>query len=801
MKQFFLICCLVAASNFSFAQDNTVYKKPPDIISKLVLASATPQVSFNDKGDWMAIMERSAAPTLEDLGQPEVKVAGLRINPANFSPSRSGYSVSITLKNVATGKEITIQNLPQPLKASNLSWNSTGDKIAFINEGRSQMDLYIIDVANAIAKKINTTPLNTATGNSFNWVDHQHLMYFGTTASPAAMPIKPIAPDGPVIQENLGKAAPSRTYQDLIKNKYDEDLFRFLATSQLIINDLNSEKKINQPHIYSQVSLSPDNQYFLVQKLSGKLSYLVPFNGFEKEVEIWDINGHQIKKLASLPSSELAPSGFDNVQNIPRRYGWMDIKPHTITWIQPLDGGNSKTKIAFRDELLVLDAPFNGSPVTVAKTPNRMQGVNFINADKAIVSHGSAAAQTRVMELLDLKTGTSKIISNRSTNDAYSDIGTPFTTKNEFGQQVPILYQGSKFIMRNGGASPKGDYPFISIFDLNNLNQEKIWQSKDPYFESAVKLLSYDKSGIQLITSRQSNDEVSNYFVHNLKTKKVKQITQFQDPQPELRQLKKEKITYTRKDGIQLTANLYVDKNYNVQKDGPLPVVIIAYPREYKSSKDAAQVRGSQNTFTQLNYGSFVYFALKGYAILDNAEFPIVGEGSKYPNDNFVEQLEWNAKAAIDKIASMGVGDSTRVAVTGHSYGAFMTANLLAHTKLFKAGIARSGAYNRTLTPFGFQNEERTYWQAPEVYYRMSPFSYANKIKTPILIIHGEMDNNPGTFPIQSERLYNAIKGNGGTARYVQLPFESHGYAAKENILHLLWEEYQFLEKYVKPKK
>ncbi|HYK56097.1 MAG TPA: prolyl oligopeptidase family serine peptidase, partial [Flavisolibacter sp.] len=250
--------------------------------------------------------------------------------------------------------------------------------------------------------------------------------------------------------------------------------------------------------------------------------------------------------------------------------------------------------------------------------------------------------------------------------------------------------------------------------------------------------------------------------------------------------------------GINLTGDLYLPKGYDAKKDGPLPVIMWAYPREYKSADDAAQVRGSKYTFTRINYGSPIFWVTQGYAVLDNAEMPIVGEGGKEPNDNFIPQLHLNAHAAIQKLAAMGVGDSNRVAVGGHSYGAFMTANLLAHTKLFKAGIARSGAYNRTLTPFGFQAEERTYWEAPDVYQKMSPFTYANQIKTPILLVHGEMDNNPGTFPIQSERLYNAIKGHGGTVRYLVLPYESHGYSAKENILHLLWEQNQWLDKWVK---
>jgi dipeptidyl aminopeptidase/acylaminoacyl peptidase len=375
-------------------------------------------------------------------------------------------------------------------------------------------------------------------------------------------------------------------------------------------------------------------------------------------------------------------------------------------------------------------------------------------------------------------------------------------TRNEYGQQVLIILKNGNLLLRSQGSSPQGDMPFVQQFDLKSKKGTVIWRCEAPYYESIVDVIDPEKN--IYLTSRESQTDVPNYYLLTVTSKKGKAtfiripVTDFKNPYPQLEGVVKQKITYKRDDGIDLTGDLYLPKGYNKEKDGLLPLVIWAYPREYKSAADAAQVRGSKYTFTRIGYGSPIFWITQGYAVLDNAEMPIVGEGNKEPNDNFIPQLYLNAHAAIQAVAKIGVADSNRVAVGGHSYGAFMTANLLAHTKLFKAGIARSGAYNRTLTPFGFQAEERTYWQAPEVYYNMSPFMFANKIKTPLLMIHGEMDNNSGTFPIQSERLYNAVKGHGGTVRFVLLPYESHGYAAKENVLHMLWEQDQWLNKYVK---
>lgn len=796
LKRWLIFIITVFISAAVTAQESVQYQKPPSVIEKLILATFNPVVRFNENGDWMLIMQRSAAPTVEDLAQPELRLAGLRINPANFSPSRTNNYNGLSFKNLTTGKELAIKGLPANLKVLDAAWNPAGNKVAFIQENRTAVDLYTIDTKTLTASKINKTPLNISQDIYFSWFDNETLLYYGTTALPSAAPGLPAAPAGPVVQQNLGKVAASRTYQDLIKNKYDEDLYRFFTKAQLIANKNGVERKIGNAGYYNSVSASPDKKYLLIQKLEGTLSYLVPAYGFASIVEVWDANGKLVNKLASVPSSELSPSGFDNVLNAPRRFGWVDTKPNTIGWIVPLDSGLIKNEVPNHDAYISVAAPFTANPDTITKTAMRLYSVSFIDDDKALVTQGSFSKQRRIWQMLALKTGALKTLSDRSINDAYSDPGTPFSVRNQYGRQVPLIVEGSKFVMRGQGASPKGSYPFVSTFDFNTLEQNKLWQSSDPNYEVPVKLLSHQP--VQFVTSKQSNVNTPNYFIISGTDQSSAAITTFPDPQPDLRNLRMEKIRYKRQDGVDLTANLYVSKDYDPAKHGRLPVVIVAYPREYKSAADAAQVRGSQNTFTLTNYGSFVPFALVGYAVMDATEFPIVGEGDKYPNDNFVEQLEWNAKAAIDKIASMGIGDSTRVGVAGHSYGAFMTANLLAHTNLFKAGIARSGAYNRTLTPFGFQNEERTYWQAPEVYFRMSPFSYANKIKTPLLLIHGEADNNSGTFPMQSERLFNAIKGHGGIVRFVQLPFESHGYAAKENLLHLLWEEHQWLEKYVK---
>ena len=794
MKKYFFIALLICTTPL-FAQDAIEYQTPPKEIYDLVMAKPTPGVSFDSKGQYMLVLERSSMPSVEDLAQPELRIAGLRINPNNFGPSRSGYTTGIIIKEVATGKEFPVTGLPANLKAGNLQWSPDEDKAAFTNTTNTAIDIYVINIKTHNATKVNKAAVNLVLGAAFDWIDNNSLLYTAVNKPLAMAPKKPVAPKGPVVQQNLGKVAASPTFQDLIKSPFDETQFEFYATTQLVKNTNGSETKIGTPAIYSRAEASPDKKYLLVERIDKPFSYLVTAGGFNSTMMITDMNGTLVKTIAKLPSSELEPRGNDNVLNAPRGYSWLNNSPATLRWIEPLDSGMIKKKMDYHDAAYILAAPFTGGPKELVKTAERMSNVSDIVNGSFFVTEGSRAKHRQKMSRLTAD-GKMEVLIDRSTDDAYNDPGTPLTEKNKYGRNTIKLINGTQLVMRGIGASSKGDLPFLNTFDINTKETKQLWRCEEPYYETVTDVLDFDK--MIIVTNKQSQTEQPNYYLRDLKTNSAKAITAFPDPQPGLRGITKQKITYKRKDGVDLAADLYLPKGYDKAKDGPLPVMMWAYPREFKSASDAAQLRGSKYTFTRVGYGSIVFWATQGYAIMDNTEFPIVGEGDKQPNDNFVDQLTWSAEAAIDKIAEMGVGDRNRVAVGGHSYGAFMTANLLAHTSLFKAGIARSGAYNRTLTPFGFQNEERTYWQAPEVYFAMSPFSYADKIKTPLLMIHGEADNNPGTFPIQSERLYNAIKGHGGTVRFVQLPFESHGYAAKENILHMLWEQNQWLNKYVK---
>ncbi|NJN42397.1 MAG: S9 family peptidase [Flammeovirgaceae bacterium] len=789
---------LILTGFIAQAQENIPYQRPPEEIARLLEAPLTPLVTFSPDKNWMVLLDRSDFPSIEELSRPELRIAGLRINPDNFGPSRTNFFIGIKLKSISDGKEYEVKGLPQPLQLSEFGFSPDSKNIAFLQSFADRIELWNIDIATFTAKKLTNKRINGTLGDGFSWLSNSQSLVFLTAVNEASKaPKESRIPTGPVIEENLGKKAASRTYQDLLDDAHDEALFEFYGTSQINQVSLSGqEKALGVPAIYSALNPSPDGNFILTENIHKPFSYLVPAGLFPQRVHVIDINGKDIKTLAEIPLADNLPLGFNATIKGPRNHNWRADQPATVYWVEAQDGGDPKSKAEIRDKIFESSAPFSSQARELISLPLRYAGISWGNESTAMVTEfWRSDRKIRTYEINPSSPGTKKVVFDRSMEDAYGNPGNVMTTTNQYGKSVMMINADNSVYLSGNGSSPKGDFPFVDKMDLKTGKKTRLWQCEAPYFERVITILDSKKG--TFVTSRESLTDNPNYFVRSFSNKKITQLTNFEHPYPQIQDVKKQVLHYKRDDGVDLTADLYLPAGYK-KEDGPLPTFLWAYPREFKSSDNAGQVTGSPYTFTRLSWGSAIYWVVRGYAILDNASIPIVGEGDAEPNDTYIKQLVSSAKAAIDYGASLGVVDPTRVAAGGHSYGAFMTANLLAHCDLFKAGIARSGAYNRTLTPFGFQAEERTYWQAPEVYFNMSPFSFADKIKTPILFTHGQADNNSGTFPVQTERMYNAVKGHGGITRYVLLPYESHGYRAKESVGHTLWEMDRWLEKYVK---
>ena len=536
-----------------------------------------------------------------------------------------------------------------------------------------------------------------------------------------------------------------------------------------------------------------------MSRIQRPFSYLFPYNRFPKTLEVWDADGKSVRTIANLPLQDALP--IQGVPTGPRSSGWIPTEPSTLIWAEALDGGDPRKKVTPRDKLMTLAAPFSSAPAELVKIEQRYQGRAFGEKDGMMMFYDyDRDKQRRRIFMTDYRNPAKvTLVSDLNVNDRYNDIGQPIMKLRPNGTSV-IRQNGDYIFLSGAGASPEGDRPFFRRMNLKTLKTEEIFRSGTEDYEAFIGMV--DETGTTFLTRKESVTSPPNVYYHqvcppgtNCIAVANRKITDFSDPAPQLRGIEKRLVKYKRDDGVDLSFTLYLPPGY---KEGTrLPTVVWAYPLEFTDAATAGQVTGSTNRFTQIGGISHLFFLLQGYAVLDDATMPVVGNPETV-NDTFVKQIVSSAKAAIDKGVEMGVVDPDRVGVGGHSYGAFMTANLLAHSDLFRAGIARSGAYNRTLTPFGFQGERRSFWEATKLYTDISPFFYANKINEPILLIHGEADNNQGTFPIQSERLYAAISGNGGTARLVMLPLESHGYSAKESVEHTLHEMIQWFDKHVK---
>jgi len=807
MKNTTLIALLLVLPFGLFAQVNLNYQTPPKEILELANSKLTPSVSIDKNGQWMLLMERSAYTTIEQLSSKEYRLAGLRINPKNNGGSRNRYSENLILKNITSGEEFTINGLPENPQISNVSWSPDYSKIAFTHSQPKTIELWVLDITTKTAKRLSKGGLNSVfRGSPFNWsADGQSLICLFVNPERGTMPDETETPSGPVIQENMGKRAPSRTYQDLLQNSIHEALFDYFASSIIVrVNLDGTSSTLSKAGIYSNFNLSPNGEYILARTIHKPYSYLVPYYRFPAQLELLDKDGKFIKVVQDLPLIEVMPQGFDAAESGARRVSWRADKPASLYWVEALDGGDPKNKVELRDAVYTTDYPFDlKNKKHIVSVKNRFAGIQWGTENVAIAYDRWRKNRNSKTYLINpsISNANPTILYDLSSEDLYAQPGFFVSKENEFGWNTLLLTNNKYLYLVGEGYSPEGNRPFIDRFDLNKKTTTRLWRADGKETYERISEVLNIKKGL-LITSIQSKTKNAQYFIRNIKKKSAPhQITNFPNPYESLKGVSKEFIKYKRADGVDLSATLYLPAEYDKAKDGPLPLLMWAYPREYKDPSKASMVRSSPHRFLRVNYGSPIFWVNRGFAIMENTEFPIIGEGDEEPNDTFIEQLVANAAAAIDYGAELGVVDRDRCAVGGHSYGAFMTANLLAHSNLFAAGIARSGAYNRTLTPFGFQAEERTFWQAPEVYFAMGPFMHADKMKTPLLMIHGIADNNSGTFPLQSERFYNALKGHGATVRLVMLPAESHGYAAKESIFHMLWETDQWLMKYVKNKK
>lgn len=788
---------LAASTAFAQAPANSGYLLPPKVIVDMLDAPPPPTAEVSPARDVIALLERASMPTIAELSQPFYRLAGVRINPRTNAPHRGQRYRDLTLKVIADNSVRKV-TLPASPKIEWIGFNADGKRFAFINIRDNGVELWIGDTATGQAKSVTSAQLNAVFGEPCSWVSNgASLLCAFIKENRGPEPKAPSAPTGPNIQESRGVSAPAPTVQDMLASVHDENLFEYYGTSQLAIVDASTGQRSNlgQPAMYSDFSASPDGNFALVTRVKRPFSWIVPFGRFPKNGEIWDRKGTLVKMLAELPMANDV-GGRGGVLPGPRNWQWHPTQPATVVYAEALDGGNPKNKVEFRDRVLTLFAPFTAAPGELTKTQFRFQSIAWTTGGSIWLNETNR--DTRIVRtwVIDAPGATPRKLFERSSEDSYNNPGLPLRQARNSGGQV-VFQNGDNIFMTGVGSSPQGDRPVLDRFNIKTGQKERIFQTEDQTYEPVLALLSDD--GSRFITRFETRTSPPQVAMRGRESNSRRMLTSYPDPAPALQGVKSEMVTYKRADGVQMRATIHTPPGWTPAK-GRLPAILWAYPQEFTDPDMASQVTGSQFRFTTPTWGNaHLLFLTQGYAVIDDPKMPIVGPGET-ANDTYVQQLVASAQAAVDKAVEMGIVDRDRIVAGGHSYGAFMTANLLAHSDIFRAGIARSGAYNRSLTPFGFQNEERTYWQVPQLYNAMSPFNYADKIKEPILLIHGEADDNAGTYPIQSERFYRALKGHGATVRYVTLPFEAHGYTARESVLHVMAEMLNWANEWTKPR-
>jgi len=845
---------IVAAVFATPALTQDGYRTPPDAITKILDAPGPPAVSVSSDRKWL-LMTISDIPetTIAEIAEPTLFLAGRRfqtlpshridvegVRTASLKPVEGGAEIAIPVPpgarltvpawsrdakrlsyfvitpdrmalhifDIATraSRAITAPGLQGRL-ASSGGWSSDGKQFLFSATTRDGQALWVADVDAGSAKRLTPPSINYVAGGC-SWTDgHAPALCLMFPDGRGAEPKTPDAPAGPIVQESYGRPVPARTNTYLLKDRHDEALLDYYMTSQLAAVALDGKMApLGKPAIHAQPSVSPDGKYLLVRMTHRPYSYQVGMGNFPVKTDVWTPDGQVVKTVYDRPLIDAQPSMRDSTTPGIRTISWRTDEPATLVLVQALDDGDPRKTVAKRDRVSLLKAPFTGEPQPFIETDMRYGGIQWLSPKVAILSDFSSQrtrARSWVIDPSLPDGGTPRPLWDYNTEDRISAPGTlQYQYDLASDRPLPITSPDGKWFYLTGAGASKdkdGDRPYLDRMEIATGKTERLWQSGPPYYESIVALL--DPSARKAIVQRQSPTERPDYYMVDIPSKERSRLTTLPDPAPFFSTVKAERITYTRPDGITLSGTMYLPPGYNRARDGKLPFFLWAYPQEFRSEDAASQVAGSPYQFRRPTRADHLLLLAAGYGVLDNPTMPIVGKAGKEPNDEYVAQLVASAKAAIDKLEELGVGDRDRMAVGGHSYGAFMTGNLLAHSDLFRAGIARSGAYNRTLTPFGFQAEPRTYWQAPEVYDQMSPFHFADKIKEPILLIHGTHDNNQGTFPVQSERMFAALKGNGGNVRYVQLPLESHGYVAKESRRHVIWEMVNWLDTHVKQSK
>jgi dipeptidyl aminopeptidase/acylaminoacyl peptidase len=708
-------------------------------IEHLLEAEPLPPVVVDPTGRYAVLVHERQLLPMGRLAEPAIELAGHMINPLTGAAHAPLDYYGLTLIDLGSREQIPLV-LPRDAVFGYPKWAPDGSRFAFTLTRSRGTELWIGEPGEARARLL-ASAIDGARGSPCVWTaDSRRLLCRFVAFRDNRRVFDAIA------DRLAGEALPG---EPTILSEGQTK--RLLETQLGLVDSVSSQRySIGAPAAFESVVPAPGQAFLLVTRIAEPYPQVTGLNVAERVVEIWDRFGRLVRRLPTRA----------------RAVEWRASKPATLTWVEQRDDA---------DHIMVLAPPYSGSPLEAFELPNRFSGLRWIgDSSAALVSDYDSSRRRTDLWYVDFDATDSapRLVTGYSSDSARL----PLMTTDSRGFATLRAY-GNGFYLRGEELDGPRRRPFLEHVALDTGTRRRVWQAGEEGFEGLVEILSPDAQ--LLLTRRETSTAPPNYFV-SASTRPVHwPLTHFEHPAPPLAAAHHVRLEYRRDDGVDLAASLYLPPGY--QRGSPLPLVLWAYPRQI-SAGDAAKIIGAEGTFMTFARAFRLFFLLRGYAVLDDVSMPIIGSEGE-ANDTFVEQVVANAAAAIDAAESTGLIDAKRVGVAGHSYGAFMVANLLAHSRLFAAGVAMSGAYNRTLTPFGFQTERRTLWQATETYLAMSPLLYSDNIEAPLLLVHGLKDDNAGTSPQQSLQFYQAIRGNGGDVELLLLPWEGHSYRGRESVL------------------
>lgn len=733
----------------------------PSEVRRLLESEPLPPAAVGPRRRYLLLVHERGLLSLDQLAEPAIEIAGRRINPRTAARHAPIDYYALTLVDLETGERSRVP-LPENVTIGFPAWSPDGTKFAFTVRHSNGTELWVGDPRTARASVV-VDALNASRGRPCTWAPDSRRLYCKRLAHENRLAEVPAAAGAA-----LGRYAQQGAYGQPVM--LSRELVAGLLESQLVRVDsaTGRHQAVGSPAAIESVRPAPGGGRLLVTRIHEPYPRVSGVDRVLRVTEVWDRHG---EVAAELPDDTRAVS-------------WNAAAPATLTWVERRDG---------RDHVVELTPPYEGRARDVFELPNSFSGLRWLGDTSAAIVHDydADAGRTTMWRVGFGRGGTN---AERLVRYASGSPRLPITLSNGRGG-APVLVHDGGFYVRGETETERGRRAFLDRISLADGGAERLWESRAAGHETLVDVLSADAA--VLLTRYESSSEPPRYFATASAGTTLWSITSSERAAAPLADARRLRLRYERGDGVALGGSLHLPPGYEGTER--LPLVVWAYPRRFGTAADAMPAQHVADRFPGLERALRLFFVLRGYAVLDEVSMPIVGRPGE-ANDTFIEQVKANAEAAIGAAEATGFVDGSRVAVAGHSYGAFMVANLLAHSDLFEAGAALSGAYNRTLTPFGFQTERRTLWEAPETYLAMSPILYSHRIDAPLLLVHGLLDDNAGTSPLQSTQFYEAIRGNGGDAGLLLLPWEGHSYRARESVMRTAARLLDWFDRHVKDK-